>query len=391
MRFSCLRLALSVAAVSALSGCSLLIDADADRVGGPDGDDHQQDESPSSDPDASVGDPSDCDGVDCASGSHCEATACEDDVCPARCVPDQGGDGDGDNGDGDGDGDQGDGDGDGPEPPTCASVVCKEGTDCVDTNQGPKCLPHQENPCNLTDCPDGQTCELQDGDAVCVSLPESCGGMTCDEGTTCMDTDEGKMCVPDEDNPCLDEQCDADETCQIIDGRAECVDPCERFECDQGQHCDLVYPPCVEPVDPDLAPNCDPRPLCVDDVTCAAVSCGHDEYCDDSSGRAECKPLPTCDGYDCDQFYECQLVPVDCLVQPCPPPSPTCVFVGEPCGNTTCREGEHCVSLGGVLKMCRPDIRCGDNSCSEGEYCCNESCGICKKLGKQCNQDPCDD
>ena len=363
MRFPCLRMALAVAAVSALSGCSLLIDADADRVGGPDGEGHQQDDSPITEADGSVGDGDQGDG--------------------------DGDQGDGDQGDGDGDQGDGDGDGDGPEPPSCASVVCKEGTDCVDTDEGPKCLPHEENPCNLTDCPDGQTCELQNGEAVCVAPADDCGGMTCDAGTTCMDTDEGKMCVPDEDNPCLDEQCDPDETCQIIDGRAECVDRCDGFACDQGQHCDLVYPPCIEPVNPDIAPNCDPRPTCVDDETCATLDCGHDQYCDESSGHAECKPVPTCDGYECDDSYECQLVPVDCLVEPCPPPSPTCVFVGEPCGNTTCGEGEHCQSFGGV-KLCRPDIRCGDNTCDEGEYCCNASCGICKKLGKQCDQNPCD-
>ena len=56
MRFPCLRMALAVAAVSALSGCSLLIDADADRVGGPDGEGHQQDDSPITEADGSVGD-----------------------------------------------------------------------------------------------------------------------------------------------------------------------------------------------------------------------------------------------------------------------------------------------------------------------------------------------
>jgi hypothetical protein len=356
MRLLCLPWGFSLATLLALGGCQLLVDADAAEIGGPDSDprDHDTDENPISGPDAGDDDDDNSDESDddpcaalvCDPGTHCESRECDTDPCDqpiAGCVAD----------DDDDDTDEG------PAPPTCDSVVCKEGTDCVDTDQGPKCIPPQDNPCSTYDCPAGQVCMLSGGEPECVD-EDPCAAITCEPGTVC----------------------------EARAGVAECVsdDPCRDHSCEDGSHCELIWPPCAPPPDGEINPNCKPLPECVPDPTCETIDCGAGNYCDDSSGSAECKPKPTCDDLECGKGYKCELVDVACLVPPCPPAQPVCLFIPIPCGFDTCMEGEHCESGW----SCQPDIQCGDNVCGAGEYCCNASCGICAKTGKHCSQQQCD-
>eukprot|EP01060_Flectonema_neradi_P037855 TRINITY_DN775_c0_g1_i4.p1 TRINITY_DN775_c0_g1~~TRINITY_DN775_c0_g1_i4.p1 ORF type:complete len:554 (+),score=150.14 TRINITY_DN775_c0_g1_i4:46-1707(+) len=80
----------------------------------------------------------------------------------------------------------------------CAAMLCLEGMICVEdeTGQG-SCI---TNPCHVTDCPPPTTsCVVKDGKAVCVSPVVGCAAMLCAEGTDCEEDEDGQgHCVEQE-------------------------------------------------------------------------------------------------------------------------------------------------------------------------------------------------
>jgi hypothetical protein len=260
-----------------------------------------------------------CAAVRCAGGTHCEVTEvqCIQAPCPplVECVPD------------------------GDPALTCAAVLCIEGTTCVETPEGPQCVP--------------QT---------------TCAAVLCIEGTTCVETPEGPQCIPHEENPCNLIDCREGHTCVVENGEGTCIpvepDACTDFMCEEGQHCELLPTPCAPPEDRFAAPpECEPVPACVDDVEqtpCSVALCPIDTYCDDISGTAQCIPLPSCDGVECESGLVCELVQVECVRAPCPP-LPECVKPSHnACDLVRCAAGSHCelVEVVCVTEPCLPVAEC---------------------------------
>lgn len=209
---------------------------------------------------------------------------------------------------------------------TCASVLCREGTVCIETKSGPQCVRHEEND----------------------DEPAACAATTCPVNHRCVETREGAVCEP--------------------------LSDCTSFRCEEGQHCKMIHPPCAPPQDGLSLPSaCKPFPQCVDDGpqdpprSCAVVLCKEGTYCDDSSGVAECVPSDVCAGVRCDKGYHCEPVEVVCVRAPCPP-VPECVpdEKGMRCGPNVCAKGQVCCNES--CGICTPpdgaciDLYCGPES-----------------------------
>lgn len=238
-----------------------------------------------------------CTFVRCGDGNHCEPVEihCEGKRCLniAECVADE------------------------PlESPGCEAVLCIEGAECKETDDGPVCTPIEADPCADCDCPPATVCEVIDGEADCVDveltqpsssadLPSSCAAVLCLQGTYCVEDAAGAHCVPVEDT---EDGCSPDcpaelPDCQLSDGQCALVTGVE---------------------------------------SCAEVDCPDDTYCDDSSGSAVCTPLPSCDEETCATGFHCELEEVLCLTEPCPP-LPTCLpDAPDPCAELSCAAGTHC-------------------------------------------------
>lgn len=139
--------------------------------------------------------------------------------------------------------------------------------------------------------------------------------------------------------PCATVKCTSTTTCQVIDGRAQCV-PIE------GEKCGST--------------------ICAAGLTCCNASCG-----------------------------TCTKPGVMCTQQACLP-------AGEKCGSTVCKPGLSCCNSscgicvepgkGCTKQFCAPnEQQCGKTTCPTGFVCCNSSCGICTPPGGACTQQFCTD
>lgn len=225
-----------------------------------------------------------CKTVKCTADTHCELVEvqCVRAPCPpvAQCVPN------------DDDGgascaatlcptdtycDDASGDAECLPLPSCAAVTCETGSECqlVDVQcvrapcpPQPQCVP-AENPCNLADCQPNTTCEVRDGEAVCVPNDD-------DAGSSCAAT-----------------LCPSDTYCDDISGKAECLPlpSCAAVTCEVGSQCELVEVQCIR------AP-CPPQPQCVPAPTgCATVRCKGGYHCKETQVqcvRAPCPPITEC-------------------------------------------------------------------------------------------------
>jgi len=416
-------------------------------------------------PDEGGGSTDACATVRCAAGTHCEETPvqCIKAPCPpvVECVEDA------------------------TSGITCANVRCSAGTTCIDTPKGPVCQPTDGDVdgggagCAAVLCAQGTFCIEGPNGPECVSKEPgaTCGDTVCPLGEVCCNASCGICAPPDgaciqidcEPEPVCEAECQAGQHCELLEvqcfappcdpvptcvddevygcelidcqigytciedekGNGQCIaqDPCTEHMCEEGQHCELLFPPCAPPPEDQTVPPdyCRPIPACVDNETCAAASCPVDTtcddstgriecipqggescaaalcpidtYCDDISGKVECIPLPSCNTVKCSAGHHCELQDVVCVRAPCPP-LPACV-PDDPCANLDCANGcelidckpgatcvEDAQGNGSCVPSTGPD--CGSNTCAAGQVCCNASCGICTPPDGVCIQLACE-
>ncbi|CAB3399116.1 unnamed protein product [Caenorhabditis bovis] len=151
-----------------------------------------------------------------------------------------------------------------------------------------------ENPCNLTDCPPGTACQVQNQKAICrnASHSLSCASMLCQVGHSCQQIDGRATCVsietPIDPVPsvrprltCANIRCGSKAGCAMVmpsncqgtscEGHPMCIDenPCHYTKCAAGQTCRLQEIQCIRA--PCQRENCDLTP------SAPACSCGHNE------------------------------------------------------------------------------------------------------------------
>src|SRR5688572_4305448 len=111
-----------------------------------------------------------------------------------------------------------------PEPDACAGVRCRGGRHCEVIDERARCVRDEApNPCAAVSCLAPSTCEVIDGQGVCVEL-DACASVRCPGGTTCQVVEGGAECLPDPDpNPCAAVLCPAPSTCELERGEPVCV------------------------------------------------------------------------------------------------------------------------------------------------------------------------
>jgi hypothetical protein len=284
----------------------------------------------------------------CARGSHCELDA-QGPVCAVNSTPESDA-----------------GTSTAPpttSPPGACNLACKQGSHCTVGAQGPACVPDTQPPVVTEDA--GTPTKERDAGAP----PTETCSLACGTGHHCQLTPKGPHCVVDEkavdagtETACGSETCAADEKC--------CSASCGICE-PRGGACPAIACPVVDAEVPKQ--------------TCANTKCPARTYCDDITGTAECKQLPSCDTVKCTATTTCELVQVQCVRAPCPP-LPMCVPKETQVCNLACKVGTHCAILGNGPK-CEADdqnVSCGKKTCSAGQICCNAGCGICGSPNGAC-------
>ncbi len=212
-----------------------------------------------------------CHLIDCGPGQRCEleVVQCIRAPCPpiATCVPiesvhDAG-------------------------SPGCAAVLCRTGTTCKESANGPECVPIAS--CAATTCMTGTNCVETPTGAECVPVA-TCASTLCMTGTNCVDTASGAQCVPLV--TCASTLCVTGTNCVDTSTGPQCVPSgvCN-LACTKGTHCELEAVAC-------FAAPCPAQPECVPDVdACATVRCKAGTHCELQEVvciRAPCNPVAAC-------------------------------------------------------------------------------------------------
>ncbi|CAL1544032.1 unnamed protein product, partial [Lymnaea stagnalis] len=216
----------------------------------------------------------------------------------------------------------------------CGGSLC---TDPDTASQGPICP---------GGCPKGYICEYRNPPCepgrfcpeyvipTCVLPTDECGG--CPIGQTCELL--FPLCTPPspcdslDPSDCIKPVCEPRPICVPVQTTPAPVDECGGCPC--GKKCELLFPPCAPPrpcdsLDPRdcIAPNCKPRPTCVDiEPTPEPVDlcggCRKGEVCIDTGIRCVTDPCPT---FQCVANNSCGGCPPGQVCQklfpPCLPPN----------------------------------------------------------------------
>jgi hypothetical protein len=256
----------------------------------------------------------------------------------------------------------------------CACPGAPPECDCDDGD--PAVHPGAPEPCDAPDLScDGQAGACAAGlfchQSICIP---PCGGgeSPCPIGSTCVTTDQGALCVPDD---CTVGGCPAGAVC--VGGI--CVPACEDVVCPGQMVCQDGK--CVEPCQ---GVECPPPQVCQGGA-CTAP-------CDCFAGDAGCVGLPgtVCDKGNTDLCVSPPCVGVVCASgEHCDPATGTCVpFCGE---DVVCPLGEKCVAPTGCVPLCSDvtcdsgfecdprtgdcvDVSCVEVVCFDGEVCKNGEC-----------------
>lgn len=209
---------------------------------------------------------------------------------------------------------------------TCEGIFCKAGEKC--TLQPVLCLEEPcppvavcipDDPCADLPCEQGQECRIwaPTGEAYCRDTCQICGeDERCDfVQPSCVTAPCPPIvqCTPDSD-PCEGVDCGPSGECAVDpdNGVAYCRDVCTGVVCGAGTHCQLVPVSCI-------TSPCPPVAQCVPDPPCEDLVCRPHQEClvDTDSQEAYC--ADTCNGFDCQQGFACELKAVSCVRAPCPP------------------------------------------------------------------------
>jgi len=240
------------------------------------------------------------------------------------------------------------------------------------------------------DCPEDQVCS----GGVCVCEFAECAGACCAENEAC----EGGqcVCVPD----CTEKPCGGADGCGglcdgVCIGNADCVDGvcvCQDPEC--GGLC------------------CEVGESCVDDVCCAAATCGDlgaecglvDDGCGDQIYCGDCGLFQWCDPLNqCACLYEACLgaccdeaeVCADgacCAPLVCADLGATCGAPSDGCGgDLDCGECEGVEQCSPAFQCECPTIVCNGVCCDEGVTECDDIDGNCGGVTQDCDGKMCGD
>ncbi|MEY4550443.1 MAG: hypothetical protein RL685_6638 [Pseudomonadota bacterium] len=163
----------------------------------------------------------------------------------------------------------------------CAAVLCAAPSTCEVVDGQGVCVALDS--CARVRCPGGTSCEVVDGNAECLPDPDPnpCAAVSCLAPSTCELVRGEPACVPvEESNPCAAVSCLAPSRCEVIDGQGVCIslDACASVRCRAGTHCEVVGDRAV--CEPDEATN-----------PCAAVLCPAPSTCEVVGGAAVCRPI----------------------------------------------------------------------------------------------------
>ncbi|KAL8613702.1 hypothetical protein ACOMHN_029794 [Nucella lapillus] len=268
---------------------------------------------------------------------------------------------------------------------TCANVLCSEGTVCVETDNGPKCVRVRPGKCPQFRCPipfPPQCLDECKYDDQCPAGKKCCNG--CKGCRQCF-TPFG---VPA--NPCDKVKCKPDEVCkleQVQCVRAPCPPQPTCVPKDKPGHCPRIYLL--------ICPKRSVKP-CQNDQQCP----GDEKCCKDNCGNTACRdPLPSCKNTRCKPGTKCIIsggkptcIPITkpgiCLAFPCalPPPFPPMCTDGCQHDND-CKGDRKCCPDCSRCKNCHspqpppPPPSCKTVECKPGQVC------ILKKV--LCKKPPC--
>lgn len=121
----------------------------------------------------------------------------------------------------------------------CARKKCAEGKTCKLRRGKARCVRQKDavNPCAFTLCALGNQCVVEDGKAQCISV---CASARCKEGLECQPDEKGNpQCVPAAaTNPCAFTTCLVGNFCQVENGEALCISNCATVKCSDGTRCE---------------------------------------------------------------------------------------------------------------------------------------------------------
>ncbi|CAJ0948855.1 unnamed protein product, partial [Mesorhabditis belari] len=257
-----------------------------------------------------------------------------------------------------------------PPTLTCATVLCITNTTCIETPNGPSCVPINNDKPRITcanvrcagpcvDTPTGPHCQPRPTD----STPVACN-LNCINGFECV------LSQP----PLCGANCQQTPTCIPKN-----ITSCKMMKCTKETHCAMVQVQC-------FAPPCYPVPECVPNEDkplgpCAVTDCRSGYVCIEETVNCVKAPCPgqgvhakcvptepelTCANVDCLSGMICQMAEVNCTTDPCIP-TPQCF---EPNTTTICQKNE-------VYTDCAPtceDTCHGINDCGMTAEVCKPGC-----------------
>ncbi len=325
-----------------------------------------------------------------------------------------------------------------PPVVSCANVLCAPGYHCVETRDGPTCVPQcadengQACRCDPVDCgpaPEVPTVVCDDGSTagpVCrpndrgdcaweITTCEpglSCANVLCAPGHTCVEGIAGPVCIPD---------CDANGTPTDPNGMAcpECPDSAcgvrpqiPDRQCDDGTVAGTSCRPTANGTCGWVIVECP-------GLSCANVLCAPGFHCveDDFTGTPECipncnDPMGNCPPQPCSEM-ECGPAP-GAPSQQCQDGSvagpvcrrndagacgweiTTCPNPGLTCANVLCAPGNHCVETNSG-PTCVPDCSaagsadpacpCSERECGPAPGAPSQQCADGTVAGPVCRRD----
>ncbi len=241
----------------------------------------------------------------------------------------------------------------------CNGVLsCIDGTCALDEGSVVVCDTSNDNPCRQTRCdPATGTCstqELADGEP-CSSGDPCRYSETCLAGAcfgTALDCGDG--------NPCTDDLCLGDQTCEHVNNQAPCEDGdlCTAGDRCASGVCQTGVPNTCDDNNACTRDGCNPSTGCYHDPVAGACNDGDPCTQDDRCVAGECTgdPLP-CDDLD------------PCTDDACDPAAGECVHTPN---MAPCDDGDLC-TLGDACQtgVCVPGIA---PDCSDGNVCTSDAC-----------------